>query len=613
MRFLFVLRRLAVVLPVLALAALFQAHAQTPGTRAYDVMLEPTGDPALDTALHDSSALIGLKDKAPVDGFSLARRSQDDADRFDIAARSFGYYGNTISITIDGHALSDPGLPALIDRTPAATPVAVRVAVTPGPRFHLGQVTIQGDVPPKAAAALGLKPGQDALAAEVLAARDRLLAELRNESFPLASVTMPPAVLHRERSELDVLFIVDTGRKAAVGPIRFTGLRDVSERFMRQRLTIQPGQPFSTTAIDAARRDLLSLGVFSSVQINPAEQLDAKGDLPLTVIVAERKRHAVDLGASWSTDLGAGLNVAWRDRDLLGGTQQLVLTANLQVGGDATTKPGEQIGAQFIQPDFLRRDQSLEISLNGIRQSLLAYDQRALIEKVAIARKLTSHWSIETGLLGEQEWIVQEGVGRAYTFAGVPVTLKYDSTKNLLDPVNGARAAISMTPVVPFKGGAGFYLISQVSGSTYFDLLHDGRTVVALRGLIGDVSGASTFDLPPDQRLYAGGGGTIRGYRFRSVGPDFADGKPAGGTAMSAGTIELRQRFLESWGMAAFLDAGQAGADGAPFGAQWHAGAGMGLRYYTSIGPIRLDVAVPLNEVRGGDSFDVYIGIGQAF
>ena len=609
MRCFVTLRRLAVFLPLV----LSPVGAQAGDTRSYGVELARTGDETLDTAIRDSSALVGLKDKAPVDGFSLTRRAQDDLGRFDTAARAFGYYDNVIRITISGHVLTDPTLPDMIDRTPSTTPVVVNVAVTPGPRFHLGQVAIQGAVPPEAVAAMGLKTGQDAIAADVLAARDRLVAALRNASFPLASVTMPPAVLRRDKAELDVLFVVDTGRKAVVGPIQFQGLRDVSEKFMRRRLLVRPGQPYSTTAIDDARRDLLSLGVFSSVRISPAEQLDAKGDLPLTVTVAERKRHAVDLGAVWSTDLGAGVTFAWRDRNLFGGTQQLNLTANLQMGGDATTKPGEQIGAQFIQPDFMRRDQSLEISLNAIRQSLLAYDQRALIEKAAIVRKLTPRWTVEAGLLGEQEWVVQEGVGRAYDSAGVPVSVKYDSTTDLLDPTHGARVAVSLTPMVSFKGSAGFYLISQVSGSTYFDLRHDGRSVIALRGLIGDVAGASAADLPPDQRLYAGGGGTIRGYRFKSVGPEFADGKPSGGTAMSAGTVELRQRFLESWGMAAFLDVGQAGADSAPFGSQWHAGAGLGLRYYTSIGPIRLDIAVPLIAVRGGDSFEVYVGIGQAF
>ncbi|MEA2744273.1 MAG: translocation and assembly module TamA, partial [Acetobacteraceae bacterium] len=145
------------------------------------------------------------------------------------------------------------------------------------------------------------------------------------------------------------------------------------------------------------------------------------------------------------------------------------------------------------------------------------------------------------------------------------------------------------------------------------DVFSDGRSVVALRGIVGKVSGAGVFDLPPDQRFYAGGSATVRGYRFQTLGPQFADRKPTGGTAISTGTVELRQRILGSYGVVGFVDVGQVTSNGAPFTSNWHAGAGVGARYYTQIGPIRLDVAVPLNKLPGGDTLELYIGIGQAF
>ena len=132
--------------------------------------------------------------------------------------------------------------------------------------------------------------------------------------------------------------------------------------------------------------------------------------------------------------------------------------------------------------------------------------------------------------------------------------------------------------------------------------------MLALRGLVGKAFGANQFSLPPDQRFYAGGSGTVRGFRYQSVGPQFPDGKPTGGTAVSAGSVEFRQRILGSYGVVAFVDAGQVTANGAPFTGDWRVGAGVGARYYTSIGPIRLDVAVPLNRQPNGDSFELYIG-----
>jgi translocation and assembly module TamA len=193
------------------------------------------------------------------------------------------------------------------------------------------------------------------------------------------------------------------------------------------------------------------------------------------------------------------------------------------------------------------------------------------------------------------------------------VSLKYDTTTSLLDPTEGVRATFSVTPTQSMGQPSATFFIMQAAGSTYLDLLQDGRSVIALRGLVGQASGVGVFGLPPDQRFYAGGSGTVRGYRYQSIGPHFADNKPTGGTAIATGTVEFRQRILGNYGVAAFVDAGQVSADGAPFTSSWRVGAGVGARYYTPIGPLRVDIAVPLNKQSGGDSFELYIGIGQAF
>ena len=140
-----------------------------------------------------------------------------------------------------------------------------------------------------------------------------------------------------------------------------------------------------------------------------------------------------------------------------------------------------------------------------------------------------------------------------------------------------------------------------------------GRSVIALRGLIGTAQGASLFSLPPDQRFYGGGSATVRGYKYQSIGPQFEDGKPTGGTSIDAATIELRQRLSGNFGAAVFIDAGQVGETSRPFTGTLRIGVGGGVRYYTAIGPIRFDVAVPVNKLPGGDSFEIYIGLGQVF
>ncbi|MEA2740562.1 MAG: translocation and assembly module TamA [Acetobacteraceae bacterium] len=605
-------RWLAFVLVIFTMIALF-GHSYAADPQPYTVTLKATGDSALDAALQGSSTLISLQKSAPVAGFALTERARQDLGRFETALHSFGYYRATVVTTIAGHKLDDPTLPAIIDGAPADPPLEVAVSFELGPRFKLGAVTISTKVPPDVPAHLDLEPGQPAMAAEVLAGRERLLDALRSDSYPLAKVPEPIATLRLDQNLLDVDFQPETGPKATIGPISFSGLKDMNESFVRRRVLLRQGDPFNPQAIEATRQDLASIGVFSVVRAEPASALDANGQLPITFVVTERPLHAVDVGVAYSTDLGINFTTAWHDRNLFGNAEQLNLTAAAQLGGDAVTKPGYSVGAQFLKPDFMARDQTLELDLNAIKQSLQAYDQTALLEKIALNRKLSPHWTISVGLSGEQESILQEGTSRHYNLAGVPVSLRYDNTTNLLDPTEGIRAMLSVTPMESLGVPNATFTIAQLSASTYFDLLNDGRSILALRGLVGQVSGAGVFDLPPDQRFYAGGSATVRGYRYQTLGPQFPDRIPTGGTAISTGTVELRQRILGSYGVVGFMDVGQVSSNGAPFTSNWHAGAGVGARYYTSIGPIRLDLAVPLNKLPGGDSFEVYIGIGQAF
>jgi translocation and assembly module TamA len=606
------MRRVLVLVMIVALL-LLPDLASGADPQPYEVTLKPTGNAAMDSALHDASQLESLREKAPVGPFALVTRARGDVGRFQQALQSFGYYKGTVSLTIDGHPLDQADLPDVLEHAPDKPPVAVVASFEPGPLFHLGQVAVEGDVPEAARQSLGLAPGAPAVATDVLAAQQRLLAAIRAAGHPLAKVDLPPVTLVATRDEIDVAFEVSAGPHADIGPITVTGLNTVNEEYIRRRLALHSGEPFNPATIEAARADLGNVGVFSVVRVVPADQLDPQGTIPITVDVSERPLHAVELGIAYSTDLGLNPTAAWHDRNLFGNAEQLNITAGMNLGGSAVQKPGYNFGIQFIKPDFLRRDQSLQIDLDAIKQSLDAYDQRALLQKIEIDRKLSEHWTVGFGLSGEQEEISQEGVDKRYNLVGMPLSVKFDNTNDLLDPTRGFRAALLVTPTQSLGTPNATFTIAQLSGSTYFDLTGGGRTVIAARGLVGKAFGADQFALPPDQRFYAGGSATVRGYRYQSVGPQFADGNPTGGTAVGAGSIELRQRILENYGIVGFIDAGQVTANGSPFTSNWHVGAGIGARYYTSIGPIRLDVAVPLNREAHGDAFELYIGIGQAF
>ena len=609
------------MLPRLALlAALAPSVAHAADPQPYTVALKPTGEAPLDKALVDTSNLVALREKAPLGPFALLTRARDDQSRLRDALGSFGYYNGAVAMRIAGRDIDDPALPAAIEA--ATGSVEVAIDIQPGPEFKLRRVTLTGPgaASPEARAALLLAPrllapGQPARAAEIVSAQASMLEALRSSGHALAKVGAPNATLDPAAQSLDVAFEIDAGPQVDLGPITVAGLDRVNESYVRRRLLIHQGERFDPAKIEAARQDLASLGVFATVTAQAATTLDPARQIPIAIDVTERPRHVVAFTAAFSTDLGASAGVTWSHRNLFGNAERLDLGATATgAGGSASKRPGYNVTAALTKPDVFVRDQSVTISLQGVKESLDAYDRKAVLAGLQLTRKLSESWTVTAGLLAQQSRIVQERVTRDYTLIGLPLGVKYDSTgpEGLFNPTNGIKAALIVTPTASLARGSNFTIV-QATASTYFNLGAPGRSVIALRGTLGSIQGATTFLVPPDQRLYAGGSATVRGYKFQSIGPRFADLRPTGGTSLGAATVEYRQRFGESLGAAIFVDAGQVGTNSSPFGGDIKAGAGIGARYYTPIGPIRLDLAVPLNKQKGDDAFELYIGLGQAF
>lgn len=601
--------------PALALLlAILPARAADPQAYRVEISGVPSGDIA--ETLRATAQLVTLQAKGEVPPFALIERARADIPRLQIALDSYGYYLNGVTITIAARGLDDPDLPATLDAIPTGTAAIVAIAVTMGPLYHIGALRLTGTVPNSARAALGLKSGDPAIAATVLEARSRMLGALQEDGYPLAAIDEPDATADDSTHTLDISFTVKPGAQAAIGEIGFKGLKDVNAAFARRALIIHPGEPYRPSRIGAARQALAALGVFSGVSVRAADRLSADGRIPITFDVEERLQHAVTVSATYSTDLGVNLATTWSHRNLFGNAEQLNLTAAGSGLGNAAAGLSYNLTAQYVQPLFLRPNQTLEFSFNSVKQQLSAYDQTAQTVAGYVRRKFSRLWSGSAGLSFTHDDIAQEGVARLYQLVALPLAGTYDSTgiEGLLaDPVTGLRASLAMTPTHAFGGNGLTFMVTQASASTYFDFAGDGRSVLALRALAGNILGGSNMDVPPDRRLYAGGSATVRGYAYQSIGPQFPDGRPVGAKSLDAATIEFRQRIGADWGAAAFVDAGQASADGAPFTGKLHIGAGLGARYYTPIGALRFDVGVPLTQVPRNDSFQIYIGLGQAF
>ncbi|MBV8805774.1 MAG: BamA/TamA family outer membrane protein [Sinobacteraceae bacterium] len=603
-----------------------------------------------------TSELESLRKSAPVSPFGLVGRARVDLEQLKTVLESFGFYQGSVQISIDGLALDDARLADELLARPAKPDAQVKIGVTTGPVYHLRKIEIEGNVPPEASKALALRSGAPAVAADMLAAGNRLLTTLQDQGYAFAKVDPPKATEDPTNQVLDVHYRVETGPRVQIGEIRVEGLKTVRQDYVRKRLLLHSGEQFSATRIENARKDLLSVGVFASISVSVANQTDSAGRVPITFTARERPPHAVSINGAYSSDLGISAGVTWTKRDLTGRADPLTLSANAinLAGGTATRGFGYDLSAKYLIPDWKVRNQSLQVSAEAIKQFLDAYDQTAFIGAATVIRQLSFLWRVSAGFSLEQERIEQHECGLEqdcvledtcviapvtpsqpctdqrfnYTLLGLPLTALYNDTGQespLADATHGLRLSLSTTPTFSVGHPSARFFVTQASGAFYFDLKHlglnadPGRSVLALHGLVGVAGGANTFSLPPDQRFYAGGSGTIRGYRYQSVGPLFPDGNPMGGRAINAGTVEYRQRIAASFGAVAFVDAGSVSRNLSPFNGKAQEGAGVGVRYYTPIGPLRVDVAVPINKrprtatFRGDDSFEIYIGLGQAF
>jgi len=580
----------------------------------YSISMEGTGNAELEALLVASSQLFGLRESSPVSPFALIQRARTDIPRIQIALDSRGYYQNKVSVTINDLTLTDPGLPAALDRITGSA--QVRIGVEKGPLYSLGTIALDGSVPGVARAALNLRKGDPAIADNVLDARVRMQEALQEDGYALADVGEPVAFADDERRLINVTYKVEAGRRANIGTIRFTGLQDVNEAFVHKALTVKPGERYQPSRIETSRQTLASLGVFSGVTVKADSSLASDGTIPLTFDVTERERRTVGLSALYSTDLGISLSVGWSHHNLFGNAEQLNLSASGTGLGTASAGLGYGLSAQFVRPLFLAPHQALEVNLSGVKQQLEAYDQVAETVSAHVRRRFSDLWSGGAGLSLMHDQVTQQGATRLYQLVGLPVSVSYNSTgiaDVLLDPVRGVRASVALTPTQSFGASGLTFAVLQASGSTYLDLGDEGRSVLALRALVGSIVGGTNLELPPDQRLYAGGSATVRGFAYQSIGPQFPDGSPVGAKSVNAATVEFRQRIWDDWGAVTFVDAGQASAGGMPFTGAVRVGAGVGARYYTPFGTIRADVAVPLTQIRGGDAFQLYIGLGQAF
>jgi translocation and assembly module TamA len=608
---------------------------------SYSVTIDAGGDKSLKSAIEDASSLYKLRNDAPPDGDALARRAQGDCGPIIDAMWGAGYYDATVAISIDRASLSIQssdiaGFARVADsyRNRAVAPVII--TVNPGPLFSLRSIRVLGpdgaeysesQLP---ARIVRLKPGDPAAAAELGAAQARIVDYFRDEGRPLAKIASIEPVVDHAAYAMDVTFTADPGPVAPFGEATMNGPNSFDPRIARSFLYIQPGDPYSPQAIEDARNSIREIPAVGGVRITEGTTLDAYGRLPYTVDVEDRLPYAVGASAKYSTTNGPAGQVYWEDRNVFGGAERLRLQAEIfyappwyvasqNITSFSSNDLGYRFSASFLKPALWGTPNDLLVDALGERTStsgagFIGYEVEDADATVALRHRFNQNFWVQAGIEA-QTGVATDALGRVnYTLVGPLVSASYDTTDSKLDPTQGVRLSGSVTGFPSAVGSTVDLVQAKARASTYYSMDPDSRFVLAGLVAAGAMGGADLADIPANWRFYAGGGGSVRGYAYNSLGPYGPFGAVVGGRSLFLVSAELRVRVTDTIGIVPFFDAGDAYASDFPnFSAPLYKAVGIGLRYYTAIGPIRADVAFPLEERPGTGRVAVYVSIGQAF
>jgi translocation and assembly module TamA len=417
------------------------------------------------------------------------------------------------------------------------------------------------------------------------------------------------AVVDHDTRTLNVTWRVDPGPRARFGRARLEGLASVDEAYVRQFITWQAGDIYDQREVAATRSNLQDTNLFAAVDVVRGEPRD--GELPITLRLTEGEHRSLGFTARFSTSQGPSATAFWEHRNILG--RHETLRTELDVGLIT-----QELSGSFSKPRFLRENQSLDSDLSLRRQDSDAFDERSISGEVGLARDFENDISASLG--GSAEMTVTEDNEGERTFAliGIPLSVTRSTRNSGLNPTSGSRISLDATPYAVTVDDTLGFMRNELNATTYYAVDEAERLILAARGRFGTILGQKTPDIPPSKRFFAGGGGSLRGFDFQSVGPLDDDNDPLGGRSVIEGSFEVRWRITETIGIVPFIDVGNVYDDPLPFLDQgdnepFRVGAGLGARYHTPIGPLRVDVARALDQRDVDDAFELYISFGQAF
>ena len=565
------------------------------------------------------SAIEQLSGKNKDNLAQLSVRARSDRDLLMKLLRVYGYYDAEITQVVIGGQLEGENP----DQKPA-----VRFNIRPGTRYSFGAIDLgrladAGSDAPMLRESFAIHAGDPLHADRIVSEQADLDTALGENGYPFARIGEPELTVDHKRGEGDLSLPVAPGGKYAFGRISSNLPRFLSAGHLEDIARFDPGDVFRRSRVDDLRRAILATGLVSSVTVTPRETVpprDGKpGEVALDIDLAKAPLRTIAGALGYDSGEGARAEVSWEHRNLF------PPEGLLRLRGILGSK--EQLaGVTFRRNNFRKRDQVLTADLYGHTTSTGAVDAHSIVFSAGLERRTTFifqrplQWGFGVETTVSSERLKKVAAGQAarstYYIAALPMHVLYDGSDDLLDPTRGFRAGLRLSPeLAKVNGGAGASYVKAQLDASYYQPMGDS-VVLAGRTRLGAIVGTANSGIAPSRRLFAGGGGSVRGYGYQAIGPRNSSDNPTGGRSLVEFSLEARVNTGLMGGalqVVPFVDAGAVDESSTPRFNDMRFGAGLGIRYRTDFGPIRIDVGTPLNRRPGDSRIAVYVALGQAF
>ena len=567
-------------------------------------------DADLTKTVEGASLMRSLQAQDQTDARDLLAAARADYARILAALYAKGHYSAVIRIQVDGREAADIptlGAPSAISR--------ILVTVDPGTAFRLGTARVdplaRGTELPEA-----FRSGNRADSGLIGDAVDVSIRAWRDVGYAKAAVATETVVADHDTAVLDVDVGLAPGPRLRFGRLAIEGEARMRERRIEKIAGLPEGEVFSETELRRSEERLRRTGIFSSVTLVEDEAITAPDLLGITATVVEQKPRRYSFGAEIASLDGISLTGSWLHRNLLGGGERLKVEGGVTNIGSGESGVDYAVGVTLDRPATLTPDTTAGLVFAFAHLDEIDYSADAVEFGLAFSHIFSEQLTARAGITYSYQDGDDPGGNFRFRNLSLPLGLTWDRRDDPRNATGGTYLDATVKPFVGF-GTTGSGVRATVDGRVYRSLGEQGRFVIAIRGQAGAIVGPDLLETPRDQLFFSGGGGTVRGQPYRSlgipvtrmVGSEFL----IGGQYFLGGSIELRAKVTERIGVVGFVDAGSIGLDGFLDDiSDPHAGAGLGLRYDTGFGPIRLDVAAPVSGTTG-DGVQIYIGLGQAF